>query len=318
MHRHGAACIAHDARMLGFYCGLIGWERALVVAGRELGRDVDEGELSAWLADESRMEALFLGEIAEAASPMIVHSPVTAHEVRRRHGVCTKYVPFAVHRPFSAADLATEARASARARLGLAKDEVAIATFGYLHSTKAPEECIWALYLLRVWGVAATLHFVGGTDYMADRGAALRALIQRLGLSENVRLAEGFVQDQAYRDYLVGADLAIQLRTYGLGGLSGALMDCAAAGLPTVTNLTLAKAVGVSATYVRAIPDAISPALLAEALAELLESGLARDRPEAERRAFSEDRSQRNYAHTLCRALSFDPPSGGAAPRLVA
>jgi glycosyltransferase involved in cell wall biosynthesis len=315
MHRHGAACIAHDARMLGFYCGLLGRERSLAVAGRELGRQVEEGELDTWLADESRMEALFLGEIAESASPMIVHSPVTAREVRRRHDVCAVHIPFALYRSFTATDLTIEARALARARLGFAKGEVAIATFGFVHSTKAPAECVWALYLLRAWGMPATLHFVGGTDHMADRGAALRALIERLRLSHNVCFGEGFVRDQAYRDYLVGADLGIQLRTYGLGGLSGALMDCASAGLPTVTNLALAEAVGVPATYIRAIPDAISPILLAEALAELLEVGLA-ERPEAERRSFSEDRSQRNYARALCHALSLDLPAD--APRRLA
>jgi hypothetical protein len=41
-----------------------------------------------------------------------------------------------------------------------------------------------------------------------------------------------------------GADLAVQLRRRRLGILSGALLDCAAAGLPTVTNESLAASVG--------------------------------------------------------------------------
>jgi hypothetical protein len=59
--------------------------------------------------------------------------------------------------------------------------------------------------------------------------------------------------------------VAVQLRTYGLGGLSGALLDCAAGGLPSATNESLlAAAIGVP-DYVRSIADAVSPLLLAEA-----------------------------------------------------
>jgi hypothetical protein len=166
LQRYGAACIAHDGRMVDFYSGLLGRERALAAAGRELGRPVDEPELDAWLADQSRLKALFLGEVVEAASPMIVHSRVTACEIRERHGVRAMYVPFTIYRPLALADLTPEARTRARTRLGIAENEVAIATFGFVHPTKAPEECIWALDLLRGWGVAATLHFVGGTEHM--------------------------------------------------------------------------------------------------------------------------------------------------------
>jgi hypothetical protein len=102
---------------------------------------------------------------------------------------------------------------------------------------------------------------------------------------------------------LVGADLAIQLRTYGLGGLSGALLDCAAAGLPTVANASLGAAVVVP-EYVRCIPDGLSPVLLAEALAGLLDEGLAAVRPEAARRAFSGQRSFATYSRGLCAALA--------------
>jgi hypothetical protein len=56
-----------------------------------------------------------------------------------------------------------------------------------------------------------------------------------------------------------GARHGIQLRSYDLGGTSGALMDCAAVGLPTVTNASLGAAVGVP-DYVRCIPDELSPA----------------------------------------------------------
>jgi hypothetical protein len=196
----------------------------------------------------------------------------------------------------------------ARTRLGLEPDEVAIATFGIVHHSKAPEECVWSLETLRGWGIPATLHFVGAFDANSGAASGLLPLIARLGLQSHVRLAgSDFVPEQTYQDYLIGADLGIQLRTYGLGGLSGALLDCAAAGLPSVANASLAAAVGVP-DYVRSIPDPISPLLLAEALADLRDSGLTNERPEKARRAFSEQRSFAAYGRELCDALALEIP----------
>lgn len=307
LHRFGAACIAHDARMLGFYRILLGLDRTLATASLEVGRPVAEAELNGWLGDEGTTRALLLGDIAQMASPMIVHSPVTARFMRARHGVEAAYVPFTIYRPWTAAELGEEARIAARARLGLARGEIAIATFGFVQQSKGPEECVWALSLLRGWGLPASLHFVGGVD-LQGQGASLVALISRLGLAGNVRFADdSYASEQTYRDYLVGSDLGIQIRMYGLGGLSGALIDCAAAGLPTVTNASLLEAVGVPESYIRAVPDAISPLLLAEALAGLVEQGAGATRLHPARHAFSEERSLRAYARRLCDALGLPP-----------
>lgn len=313
LRRYGGACIAHDARLLDFYRSLIGMPRALAVATKELGRPVTEPELQSWAADEGKLKALFLGEIAETAAPTIVHSSITARLFRERYATDPVYLPFSIYRPWTAAELAPACRAAARARLGIPHGEVVVASFGFVHGTKAPEECVWALEFLRGWGIPASLHFVG--DLATHMGAAeLRALVASLGLAERVRFVEGYVSEETYRDYLVGADLGVQLRTYGLGGLSGGLLDCAAVGLPSVTNASLGEAVGVP-DYVRCIPDAISPLLLAEALADLLESGLAATRPEAARRAFAAPRSFAHYATGLCRALGLETAS--AAQSLV-
>ncbi|WP_158258437.1 glycosyltransferase [Rhodopila globiformis] len=315
LQRHGGACIAHDARMLLFYRYLLGQERALAVASKELGRLVTEDELNDWLDDEGKLETLFLSEIAESASPTIVHSPVTARMFAERYGTTAIYLPFSIYHPWSPEELTKDRRTEARRRLGLEPNEIAIATFGFVHANKAPEECVWALEVLRGWGIPATLHFVGQSDAGLS-APGLGPLVEQLGLTRYVRFAEGYVSDQMYRDYLIGADLAVQLRTYGFGGLSGGLLDCAAAGLPAVTNQSLGAAVGVP-DYIRCIPDAISPLLLAEALADLLAAGMAAERPEAERRAFSEQRSMDVYARHLCQALGFEPEHDVARPAML-
>jgi hypothetical protein len=125
---------------------------------------------------------------------------------------------------------------------GIAANEAAIATFGF-EPSKAPEECVWTLDVLRGWGMSASLHFVGRMDAHRQM-AGVRALAASPCHPTHVRFAEDFVTEQTYGDYLVGADLAIQFCTCGLRSVSGALLDCAAAG-PTVANASLGAAVGV-------------------------------------------------------------------------
>ena len=305
--RYGAACIAHDARMLGFYHGIFGTPRTLALASKELGRTVEKAELDAWLADESTLKTLFLSEVIAASSPTIVHSPVTAQMVHEQlPGATVNHLPFSIYRPWPAGALSPAARAAARKRLGLPDGEIVIATFGSIHDTKAPDECIWAVEQLRGWGIRASLHFVGGSEHLGDGATALWELIARLGLADHVVFGDRFVSERTYNDYLLGADVAIQLRTYGLGGLSGAVLDCAAVGLPLVTNNSLGAAVGVPKAYSRMVPDALSPLQIAEAVVSLLDAGLAVRRPDRERRAFCAERSLASYARSLCHALDLD------------
>jgi glycosyltransferase involved in cell wall biosynthesis len=320
LQRYGGACIAHDARMLGFFYHLLGPDRARSIAELELGRTVEQTELQEWVRDEGKLKALFLGGIASNAAPMIVHSPRTVDLCAEKYGMRPAYIPFSIYRPWHAEELSPEARAEARARMGVTKDDVVITTFGFVHTTKAPEECIWALDSLRRWGIGGKLHFVGDLKGMPDCGTGLHALVQRLGLQEHVRFMEGYVSEQDYRDHLIGSDLGVQLRTYGLGGLSGALLDCAAAGLPAVANQSLTESVGVPEAYIRTIRDAISPLLLAEALADLLDQTRtpgAASRREETRRAYSQERSFATYAQRLCHVLELDVPARQAVTELA-
>jgi glycosyltransferase involved in cell wall biosynthesis len=296
--RYGGACIAHDSRMLGFYREL-GMERATYLASKELGRPVGAADIDRWLANEGSLETLHLGEIVAAADPTLVHSRVTARLIRERYGVSVSVLPFCIYRPWPNGQLT--GRDIARQRLGLTDDEVTIVTFGSVHRTKAPVECLWALELLRGWGINASLHFVG--EHAEHH--TLERTVAELGLSGKVKLLDRYVSNSVYQDYLVAADLGIQLRRTYFGSLSGALLDCISAGLPTVTNVSLAKAMEAP-DYVRSVPDELSPLLIAEALANLLDEGLAHTRPEAARKAFSEAHSFRIYARQLCQSLDLD------------
>ncbi len=299
--RYGGAAICHDGRLLDVYNACLGHERARRLAGAELGRTLAPGELDPWLTGTRPPGALLFGELAEAAEPLMFHARATVREVRRRYGVEARHLPFCLYRPWNAEALGPAARAAARERLGLAPGTVLLATLGFTAPPKAPEDVLWALEQLRIWGVPARLHYVG--QALMDL-TPLRQLADELGLGQHVDFGGAYVGERHYRDTLLAADLAIQLRTLGPGSVSGALADCIAAGLPAVASAALVDALDAPA-YVRAVPDAPSPVLVAEAALALLDE-TPRLGTEAERRAYAASHGFDTYAVRLLEALGLD------------
>ncbi|MGI4976864.1 MAG: glycosyltransferase [Janthinobacterium lividum] len=298
--RYGGACICHDVRLVGFYAAILGWDHALATASAELGRPVERREVDGWLADESTLKATFLGELAAQCEPFMLHSPPVARIVAERFGTEPVCLPFSIYRAWAPEALLESRRQEARARLGIGDGEVLIATFGFVAETKAPGECIWALDLLRGWGIAARLVFVGAS-LMGDL-AALLQLSAELGLEEHVRFLEDYVTEEIYRDYLLAADYGVQLRAYGMGAMSGALLDCISSGLPTVANQDMADATNAPG-FVRRVPDKLAPVLVAEAIADLIAADGVVERDGAERRAFEARHNFGAYADQLCQAV---------------
>ncbi len=307
--RYGGAVICHDARLLGLYSDLLGRERACAVAGAELGRPVAPEEIAAWLSDEAKLPTFFLSEIAAACAPLMFHSRAAARLAAERYRVAETVLPFALYRPWRADALTASARAGARARLGIQSDEIMLASFGYVHESKLPQDCIWALEMLRSWKIPARLVFVGAR--LGD-GGALERLIRRLALEPFVHFLDAYVNEAAYRDWLLAADLGVQLRSFGFGSVSGALADCIAAGLPTVANAELAEAVNAP-PYIRRIPDPVSPLLLANALADLLAAGCHAERPVAARDDYAAAHDFAGYAERLAALLELETNRAGAA-----
>ena len=123
-----------------------------------------------------------------------------------------------------------------------------IATLGIYDATKAPEVCAEAIARLRATGRDAHLVFVG------DAGRTAEPVLRRAaeaGAAEAIHFTAEWIDDETWRTWLLAADGAIQLRTHRFGGISGALMDCIAAGVPTVSNEDLAAALDAPATVAR-------------------------------------------------------------------
>jgi glycosyltransferase involved in cell wall biosynthesis len=295
---HGGACIEHDNRLLELYMHLRGLDATAQMATRSLGRDVDPEEIGAWARSPHLAPIMFLDEVARVASPLIVHSRALREHVQRMYRVEAANLPFCVYRAPAVEELSSESRRLARARLRLPDAGVVVVTLGYVGDAKAPAECIRALRELRDRGLDASLHIVGG---FVGNQKGLEALSRELGLGGFVTTT-GRVSEQVYRDYLLAADFGIQLRTNFLGGLSGALQDCIAAGLPTVANEDLAEAMEAP-DYVLRVPDRLSPTLVAERIMKAHESARHRIRDSGSRRRYLREHHFDLYAERLLEVL---------------
>jgi glycosyltransferase involved in cell wall biosynthesis len=181
--------------------------------------------------------------------------------------------------------------------------EVLLVTFGQVYPDKAPLEIVWCLRWLVTWGVNATLAFCGPAARETSEWTL--GFAERLGMPGRIRFFDKPLPEEAYRDYLAAADIGIQLRTYGLGGLSGALNDCIAAAIPSISNAHLAEAMRAP-SFVRTVPDMLSPLLMAEAAMDILDSGHNEARPVEEAASFAEEHSPRRYSELLLQGLGFD------------
>lgn len=308
--RHGGPCILHDSRLLDLNAWWHGIERTRALAEAELHRPVSEAEVRHWTRHQGEIPTLFLSEVARASAPLFVHSRALADHVARLYGVEAVHLPFALLREFTPRETAAASRQRARAALGIPAGRTVIVTLGIYGATKAPEVCAEAIARLRATGRDAHLVFVG------DAGRTAEPVLRRAaeaGVAEAIHFTAEWIDDETWRTWLLAADGAIQLRTHRFGGISGALMDCIAAGVPTVANEDLAAALDAPATVAR-VPDTFTADMVAGALGSLLARGDGRD--EATRVRYCNEHSMENYVACLLAALGIEGervPSGRLA-----
>lgn len=123
-------------------------------------------------------------------------------------------------------------RAAARKRLGLHSDAFVVCSFGMVGPSKLSARLLDAWQMLALASDPHSKLVFVGSNQSSPYG---HALDERLTISCNASIA-GFVDDGQYLDYLLAADVAVQLRTLSRGETSRAALDCMAAGLPLVVN----------------------------------------------------------------------------------
>jgi glycosyltransferase involved in cell wall biosynthesis len=120
----------------------------------------------------------------------------------------------------------------AKTALGFAPDDYVVCSFGILSASKCNDRIVQA------WLDSQLAHdphcyliFVGE----ASRDAFGLALRSRIAAHPRVRIT-GYADQAVYQQYLAAADCAIQLRSGSRGETSAGVLDCLAAGLPTIVN----------------------------------------------------------------------------------
>jgi glycosyltransferase involved in cell wall biosynthesis len=296
--RFGGPCLIHDNRLAELTAWWKGADYLRAIAERSLDRPVKLHEVREWLADPGQLPSMFYEEVIDKAFPLLVHSRGIQESVSQIYGIEAAYLPFCLYRNFSSDEIAEDARRHARAALGVSPGELMIVTLGLVDAVKSPQTCIDAVARLRAAGHDAQLHFVGESAAIRDE---LTLQARSAGIDRCVHFSEDWLPEEDYRRYLVAADLGIQLRNHFFGGLSGALLDCIAAGLPTVANRDLAEALE-SPGYVVRVPDRPDAASLAAGLEEAARLG-SRAATEPQRLEFAGEHSFVIYAERLLELL---------------
>ena len=266
--KFGGPCILHDSRLTHIYYHRLGHEGFRSYASSILDRPVQDEEIVTWLRDGDH-PSLFIERIARVAKPLIVHTRRYQMLLHERFGIRSELATFCPNMQFSDEELSDASRAAARQRMQVPTGVFLVSTFGFVGAEKGMDRTIMATELLRSWRIPVELHFVGDP-------LGLSAEIQRLALEHHVEshvhVAQGFVHKSRYRDYMLAADAAVQLRNYDLGQPSAALVDCISAGLPSVAPTPLADSCDAP-DYVTRLSDPRSPVQIAEGLAAIWEAG---------------------------------------------
>jgi glycosyltransferase involved in cell wall biosynthesis len=304
LHRYfGGPCLVHDNRLAELYAWWKGIHYFRDMAEKFLKKSYSIEECQSWLSQPWKLPSLFFEDILYRASPVIFHSKGIQRYVRKIYNYDSKYLPFCCYRNFVESELTRESRIFIKKKLGLPDDSLTISTFGFVVQTKGPEECIWAIDILRSWGVFVHFYFVGSID--PQYHSHLLALINNLKLSDHIHFFPDWISDQEYHDFVLASDYAIQLRSHGFGGLSGAMLDCIASGLPSVVNDDLAEALD-SPHYILRVPDQFSPVLIAEKLYSAIQGGLHNNRLTSARSDYVKSHSFDHYAQEFVKVLGID------------
>lgn len=151
-----------------------------------------------------------------------------------------------------------------RKQLGFDKEDFVICSFGFLDPTKLNHR------LLNCWLGSALardrrcyLVFVG-ENHSGDYGANLMQAIRTSGLGNRIRIT-GFASPEIFRQYLMAADMAVQLRTQSRGETSGTVLDCMNHALPVIVNANGSMA-ELDREAVWMLPDEFADVMLVEAL----------------------------------------------------
>ena len=131
--------------------------------------------------------------------------------------------------------ISLEERMSIRKKLKIAEKAIVIASFGFVAETKLNDLLLKAYSILKnkinKKNKELVLILVGELNGIEE----YKLLVSKL-LEETGAIITGYVDEEAYSEYMWCTNIAVQLRKDSRGETSGTVLDCLAHGIPTIVN----------------------------------------------------------------------------------
>ena len=126
-------------------------------------------------------------------------------------------------------------RNACRQKLGICEDAFLICSFGIIDSLKL-DDCLLESFLSSSLTTIDECHLIlVGDPLDKDYEERLRERVENRPAGERVQIT-GYVDYSKYQDYLGAADVAVQLRQFSRGEVSGSVLDAMSHGLPLIVN----------------------------------------------------------------------------------
>lgn len=165
-------------------------------------------------------------------------------------------------------------RQAVRGKLGILPGDFVVCSFGFIGPYKMSDRIIKAWAKSEMAGQPNCKLIFVGENHASDYGMQILDEIQTLPDPSQVSIT-GFASIQTFHDYLVAADLGIQLRQNSRGETSGAVLDAMSHGLPQIVNANGSFA-ELDPQAVLMLPDEFEDALLVQAMNRLYQDAQQR------------------------------------------
>lgn len=172
-------------------------------------------------------------EVLQSAKAVIVHSPYSKDLARQWYGNDAGHEWATI--PLLRIPAQDIDRLKARRTLGIPDHAFVVCSYGLVNRTKHSRRLVEAWLASHFASNPDCLLILVGENHGADYGEQLSELIKQSNCDDRVRIT-GWNDAQVYRQYLMAADVGIQLREISRGETSAAVLDCMNYGLPTIVN----------------------------------------------------------------------------------
>lgn len=124
-----------------------------------------------------------------------------------------------------------------RTKLNIPTDAFIICSFGFIDPSKITHQILEAFLNSRLVADSKNYLIFVGENNGGEYGVSLLNQIKKAGLENRICIT-GWVSTETYQDYLMAADVGVQLRALSRGETSAAVLDCMNYGLATIVNAT--------------------------------------------------------------------------------